>query len=83
MKFDALFIETIPPYQSLGIHRVPDHFFATAVWTFFHISMDVKTVLNLEADSRGLCQDAITNTQEVGDGDYQENLDAILLYGNE
>ncbi len=42
-------------------------------------AMEVKTVLNLEADTRGLCQDSVTNTQEVKKGDHQENLDAILL----
>lgn len=42
-------------------------------------AMEVKTVLNLEADARCLCQDSVTYTQEMHEGDYQENLDAVFL----
>ncbi len=40
--------------------------------------MEVKTVLNLEADTRGLCQDTITYTQEVSQCDYQEVLYSVF-----
>ncbi|AXH79406.1 MAG: hypothetical protein [Circular genetic element sp.] len=43
-----------------------------AFTSFFHNSMEVKTVLNLEADTRSLCKDTITDTQEVSQCDYQE-----------
>ena len=35
--------------------------------------MEVKTVLNLEADAGDLCQDAITYTQEVS-GQYDQQI---------
>jgi len=34
--------------------------------------MEVKTVLNLEADTGGLCKDTITYTQEVSQCNYQK-----------
>lgn len=43
-------------------------------------AMEVKTVLNLEADSRCVCQDPVTNSKKVEEGDHKKNLDAILLY---
>ena len=39
----------------------------------------VKTVLNLEANARNLCQDTITNTEEMQQGDHQQNLNTIFL----
>ena len=38
----------------------------------FHNNMEVKTVLNLEADTRGLCKDTITNAEEVRKRNYQK-----------
>ncbi len=46
-------------------------------------TMVVKTVLNLEADSRGLCQDSVADAKQMGNNDAKENLYSILLQGGE
>lgn len=83
MQLDALVIETIPPELPVVIFRVPNHIGLTAVRTFFHVQLLVKTALNLEAAHRCSCQDSITYTQEVSDDDYQENFDTVLLQSGE
>ncbi len=37
----------------------------------------------LETNSTRLCQDSVTNTQQMEKGEYQKNLDAILLDSGE
>ena len=83
MEIYTFVIEAIVPDGSVRILRLPHHLFASTIRAHFHDFMEVKTVLNLEADSTRLCQDSVTNSQEVGDGDYQKNLDTILLNGGE
>lgn len=79
MQVCACVIQTIPPNLPVVILRLPNHIGLTAIRTFFHVHLLVKTVLNLEAAHRGSCQDPITYTQEVSDDDYQENFDTVLL----
>ena len=53
-------------------------FLQSAIRACLHNTMEVKTVLNLEADARDLCQDTVTYTQKVSDYDYQEILDTVF-----
>lgn len=59
---NALLVHAMKPYMTILICGNPQ-FIQTAIRTLLHNTMEVKTVLNLEADARDLCQDTITNTQ--------------------
>lgn len=61
-------VQTVKPHVSFFI-RCNVQLLVAAIRAFFHNTMDVKTVLNLEADTRYGCQDTITYTQQVGYGD--------------
>jgi len=68
---NALLVHAMKPYMTFFICGNPQ-FFQAAIRTLLHNTMEVKTVLNLEADAGDLCQDTITNTQEVsGQNDQQ------------
>jgi len=68
---NALLVHAMKPYMTIFICGYPQ-FLQSTIWTFLHDTMEVKTVLNLEADTRGLCQDTITYPKKVSDYDDQE-----------
>lgn len=65
MEVDTLFIQTIPPDLTVGILTVPHHVTLSAIRTNLHETMEQWTVFNLEANTRRMCQDTITNTQQM------------------
>ena len=64
-------VQTVKPHMSVFICGNPQ-FIITAIRTFLHKPMEVKTVLNLETNARCLCKDTVTNAEEVRKRNYQK-----------
>jgi len=58
----TLLVQTVKPHMSVFI-RSNVQLFKSTIGTFLHNIMEVKTVLNLEADTRDRCQDTVTHAE--------------------